>query len=89
MFCNFQRWAEGTRSALGAVTRMLSKWKERGIKKKPKHSFPVDMQNTDVECKKKKTPKKQQLWEFIEGLSFYIQMSFILLLTAMNQKIGP
>lgn len=58
-------------------------------KKKPKRSFPVDMQNTDVECKKKQTQKKQQLWEFIEGLSFYIQMSFILLLTAMNQKIGP
>ena len=43
-----------------------------------KHSFPVDMQHTDVEWREKKK-KKKQLWEYIDGLSFYIQMSFILL----------
>lgn len=73
MFFNFQRcaiWAAETRSALSAVTECSPI--ENNEKKKPKHSSPVDMQHTDVEWKK-------QLWEFIDGLSFYIQMSFILL----------
>ena len=53
-----------------------------------KHSFPVDMQHTDFEWKKK---KKKQLWEFIDSLSFLHPDEFhlVVVLTAMNQKMGP
>lgn len=73
MFFDFQRcaiWAAETHSALSAVTECSAI--ENNEKEKSKHSFPVDMQHTDVEWKK-------LLWEFIDDLSFYIQMSFILL----------
>lgn len=55
-----------------------------------KHSFPVDMQHTDVEWREKKKKKKTTLrihrrFELLHPDEFHL----VVVLTAMNQKMGP
>lgn len=84
-FFNFQCcaiWAAETRSALSAVTECSSI--ENNEKLKPKHSSPVDMQHTDVEWKKT-TLRIHRRFELLHPDEFHL----VVVLTAVNQKMGP